>query len=130
MDMHLHGRRHQTTTNEPTRTTAMDVCIENCLNCARACEELISHCLFRGGEHASSAHIKVLMDCAEVCTVSANFMTRGSDFHVETCELCASVCAACAIDCARLAHDDEMMARCADICRQCAESCKMMVGTH
>jgi hypothetical protein len=106
----------------------METCIRNCLDCHRVCLETISHCLGKGGRHADPAHIRLLIDCAQICATSADFMIRGSDLHRLTCGACAEVCDRCAEDCARMADDDEAMRRCADACRRCAESCNRMAG--
>jgi hypothetical protein len=81
-----------------------------------------------GGKHAEAAHIRLLLDCAEICATSANIMLRGSDLHGKTCGVCAEVCERCADDCARLADGDGLMTRCADMCRRCAESCRTMAA--
>lgn len=109
---------------------SMDECIERCLECAEACEALVPHCLAMGGEHASVAHIRLLMDCADICTLSSRFMIRGSDLHMETCATCAAICDACAKDCERLAGDDQVMRDCALACRRCEESCRAMAVNH
>jgi hypothetical protein len=88
---------------------------------------MVAHCLEKGGRHAEPQHIRLLLDCAEICQTSANFMVRGSDLHAATCRACAEVCERCADDCERMA-DDEMMRRCAEICRRCAASCAQMAG--
>jgi hypothetical protein len=84
-----------------------------------------------GGEHAKPGHIRLLLDCAEICETSANFMLRTSDLHHLTCGVCAEVCTRCAEDCERFV-DDIMMQACAQACRHCAESCQEMAGhvTH
>ncbi|HWW76412.1 MAG TPA: four-helix bundle copper-binding protein [Pyrinomonadaceae bacterium] len=107
----------------------MQQCIQNCTECHRACLEMVAHCLGVGGQHAEPAHIRLLLDCAEICQTSADFMIRGSEFHGRTCGVCAEVCTRCAEECERLAGDDEMMKRCAEICRRCADSCRQMAGT-
>ena len=103
----------------------MQQCIENCLTCHRSCLETVTHCLAKGGRHAEAAHIRLLLDCVEICQTSANFMLRGSLFHALTCGVCAELCQRCADDCARFS-DDQIMAQCAQICRRCAESCRHM----
>jgi hypothetical protein len=105
-------------------TEEMRRCIEICTNCHNICVETITHCLMMGGEHADADHIRLLMDCAEICDVSADFMLRGSHRHEKVCGVCADVCADCASDCERIAGNDETMLRCAEICRMCAESCR------
>ena len=74
----------------------MQQCIQNCMECHRICLETVPHCLQMGGKHAEAAHIRLLLDCAEICQTSANFMIRGSDLHTRTCAVCAEVCERCA----------------------------------
>ena len=105
----------------------MQQCIENCQDCHKACLETIPHCLQMGGKHAAANHIRLMMDCVEICQTSANFMQRGSDLHVFTCAACAEICERCAADCETMA-DDPRMASCATMCRRCAESCREMAG--
>lgn len=105
----------------------MDIqtCIEHCAECHRVCLETLTLCLEKGGRHAARDHIRLLMDCAQICATSADFMIRGSDLHALTCGICAEVCERCAEDCERM-NDDSRMQRCADACRRCAESCREM----
>lgn len=103
----------------------MQRCIQDCRNCASICLETVQYCLKLGGKHAEPGHIRLLMDCAEICQASANFMQRGSPLHMQTCAACAEVCQACAEDCERF-KDDEMMAACAKACRGCEASCRQM----
>lgn len=107
--------------------TAMESGIQAALDCHTICLETINHCLTKGGEHADPDHIKLLQDCAEICQTAANFMTRESALHTETCRVCAEVCERCAQSCEQMG-DDEMMRRCAEACRRCAESCRQMAG--
>jgi hypothetical protein len=107
----------------------MQSCIEECLSCHRICVETTAHCLEKGGKHAAADHIRTMLDCAQICATSADFMLRGSDLHTETCAACAAVCEACAESCEQIA-DDDIMKRCADACRRCAASCREMSGTR
>ena len=106
----------------------MRQCIQECITCHQVCLETIQHCLAMGGRHAEQPHIRLLADCAQICTVSADFMLRGSPLHERTCGVCAEVCQQCADDCERMAGGDQLMKRCADTCRRCAESCRQMAG--
>ena len=106
----------------------MQDCISNCMTCHAVCLETITHCLQMGGEHARPDHIKMLQDCAQICITSADFMLRGSQFHGQTCGVCAAVCEACAKECESMATGDgaDIMQRCAEACRRCADSCRQM----
>ena len=103
----------------------MRACIEQCNHCQEICTETVAHCLQMGGEHAEPGHIRLILDCAEICQTSANFMLRISDFQGQTCGVCADVCERCAEDCERF-DDDQMMQQCAEVCRSCAASCRAM----
>jgi hypothetical protein len=105
----------------------MERCIALCQECHEVCLRNVSHCLQKGGQHAEASHIRMLLDCAEICETSANFMIRGSELHIETCRACSEVCQRCAGDCQRLGNDPEMQ-ECADVCLRCAESCAEMAG--
>lgn len=112
---------------EHAMSQEMEQCIQNCQDCHRICLETAIHCLGMGGKHAAQAHIRVLLDCAEICQASANFMIRGSEFHGATCGVCADVCTRCADECERIGPD-EMMRRCIETCHRCAESCRAMAA--
>ena len=109
-------------------TSEMQQCIDECTRCHNICLAAVSHCLELGGKHADPAHIRLLLDCADICQTSANFMLRGSDLHQRTCAVCAEVCRACAEDCERMAGGDQLMKDCAEQCRRCAETCERMAA--
>lgn len=110
----------------------MQECTQNCLDCHSVGLETVAHCLEMGGRHAEASHIRLLLDCADICRASADFMLRGSAHHAAVCGVCATVCDACAADCDRMGDDDELMRECAQACRRCAESCRRMsrAGAH
>ena len=108
-------------------TSAMQECRDNCTECHTICTETVEHCLSLGGEHAAPDHIRTLLDCAQICQTSADFLTRSSEHHATICAACAELCRACEAEC-RSMGDDETMARCADVCARCAESCEQMAG--
>ena len=105
----------------------MLVCIQNCQDCHRACLQTLFYCMSQGGRHAQPDHLRLLMDCADICATSAAFMLRASDLHAHTCGACAAVCRRCADDCAAMGDDLRMKAL-ADTCRHCAQSCAAMAG--
>ncbi len=105
----------------------MQACIQNCLTCHSTCVVTLAHCLEVGGAHVQAAHLRLLLDCAEICQTSANFMLRGSALHQRTCGVCAEACTQCAEACANMGDDSQMQA-CAVICRQCADSCRRMAA--
>ena len=100
-------------------------CIEECISCHAVCMNTVPYCLETGGAHADAAHVRLLLDCAQACQLSADFMLRGSDYHEEACALCAEVCRACEASCREFADDEDMLA-CAEVCATCATACEQM----
>lgn len=111
-----------------TMHSAMERCIQECLNCYSVCTTTVNHCLSLGGAHAAPEYITTLLDCAEICRTSASFMLRNSPLHTRTCGLCAEVCERCAVECEQMADGDRQMLDCAKACRRCAESCRSMAA--
>ena len=107
---------------------AMHDCITNCSECHDTCLATVQHCLTKGGEHAAPDHIRTLLDCAQACDASRDFMLRGSDLHHTYCGACAKACERCAESCEEMADGDEVMRECAEVCRRCAESCRSMAA--
>ena len=114
-------------TNTGDYSDQMLVCIQNCQDCHRACLQTLVYCMNQGGDHADPDHLRLLMDCADICATSAAFMLRASDLHGFTCAACAEVCRRCADDCEKMSDDLRMRAL-ADTCRHCAESCAAMAA--
>lgn len=100
-------------------TDEMRRCVQICHKCHDACLEAISMCIHEGGEHALHHHL--LLDCAQICHTSGDFILRGSDLYGCVCRACAEVCKHCAENCAKLGG--EQMRECTDACKKCAESC-------
>lgn len=103
----------------------MSDCVAECEKANRACLETLRDCLERGGAHVAPAHVRLLLDCAEICQMTANFMLRGSAVHGIACGACAKVCERCAESCETISGDSKMAA-CAETCRACAKSCREM----
>jgi hypothetical protein len=112
-------------TSSPTTMTdhAMKACIDKSEKCHRVCVETARYCLDKGGRHAAPEQIGLLIDCAEICQTTANFMLRGSSVHKTICGACAEICDRCAESCESIG-DDTRLQECAKACRDCAESCR------
>jgi hypothetical protein len=105
----------------------MQECLQNCQDCHAICTETAQQALQKGERHGSD-HIRLLLDCAQICQTSADFMLRGSPLHPLTCGVCAEICTTCAETCERMGASDSMMQKCAEMCRRCAESCRQMAS--
>jgi hypothetical protein len=80
-------------------------------------------CPRRGGPFVEATHLRLLADCAQICEVTADFMTRGSPYQAYIGEICAAICEAVAESC-RLLGD---MEECAEACERCAILCRQTV---
>ena len=103
----------------------MRQCVQDCLECHSTCLETATYSLQMGNRQTKVWNIGLLLDCAEMCQVSANFMLRRSNLHGRTCALCAEICEQCAESCEQIGSDSQMRT-CAEVCRRCSESCKRM----
>jgi hypothetical protein len=106
-------------------------CIDECTACHAMCMKSVQYCLEKSGSYAAANHIRLLLDCAEICATSVNFMLRGSDLHAYTCGVCAEVCDRCARACDQVGGGgDVQMRECAETCRRCAQKCHEMAAGH
>jgi hypothetical protein len=97
-------------------------CIDACLACAAACNGCAAFCLQEEHVKMMARCIQLDMDRAQICSLSAAYMARNSEFAGQLCDLCATVCDACAEECGK--HDHEHCQRCAEACRRCAGECR------
>lgn len=106
-------------------TPEMERCIQNCQDCHNICLNMATnHCLKIGGAHVEQNHFRLMMDCAQICQASADFMLRNSPHHTKTCAACVDVCTDCANSCENVGD----MEKCVVACRKCAESCRQMAA--
>jgi hypothetical protein len=103
-------------------------CILECQTTHNVVMQALRHSLETGGEHADASQIYLLLDCAEICQVTANFLLRESEMVAEICGVCAEICERCADACATFVTDS-IIQNCADICRGCAQSCRAFQKT-
>lgn len=104
---------------------SMQDCIANCNRCHQIClQTAMNHCLDAGGQHVQADHFKLMMNCAEICQLSANFQLSNSAFHRQVCAVCAYICEACTASCEAIGGMDE----CVEACEKCAESCRQMAS--
>lgn len=94
-------------------------CAEKCNNCASACLEerdmkLLKDC------------IKLDIDCADICQLTAKLIARDSQHAEHLLKECVEVCIACATECEKHAHMEHCKV-CAETCRTCAELCSQVV---
>jgi hypothetical protein len=69
--------------------------------------------------------IQLCRDCADICVLASQFMSRNSEFSNKMCGQCADICEVCAVECDKF--DMDMCKQCAQVCRVCASECRKMV---
>ncbi len=111
--------------NTSKSASGMQSCIDACSHCHQIClQTAMNHCLTTAGKHVEPEHFRLMMDCAAICQMSANFQLSGSSFSKQLCGVCADVCEACAKSCEAIGGMDE----CVAACQSCAKSCHSMAA--
>ena len=105
-----------------TLLTALNKCAAECSHCATAClneqdVRMLSRC------------IKLDIDCADICRLTASYVARSSEHANHLLKECAEICEACAQECEKhAAHGMEHCRTCAQACRHCAEECMQLAA--
>ena len=93
-------------------------------NCAAECNHCASACLDEHDVKMLARCIKLDLDCAQICTLTASLIARGSEHGNHLTKECAEVCNACAEECEKHASMGmDHCKTCAEACRRCAEAC-------
>ncbi|MTI22773.1 four-helix bundle copper-binding protein [Fulvivirga sp. RKSG066] len=94
----------------------LNECASACQHCSDACldEEDVSHMI---------NCIRLDRDCADICRLTSQLLSRGSDQVEKLIDVCEAICRKCAEECEK--HDNEHCKKCATACRECEEACKM-----
>ena len=101
----------------------MQDAIKACLDCHSMCLRMATtFCLEQGGRHVEQKRLRLMLNCAELCQTSANFMLSDSPMHGRVCLICAEACEACAKSCEQVGD----MRECVEECLSCAKSCRSM----
>jgi len=90
--------------------------------CAGECNHCATACLDEEDVHMLSRCIKLDLDCAAICQLTASFVTRDSEHANHLLRECAEICEACAEECEKHAHMEHCRT-CAEACRHCADAC-------
>jgi hypothetical protein len=91
-----------------TLSTELQSCIDICVRSHEVCLRMATaECA-----QLEPRHFTLMLDCALICQMAADFMLRSSPRHRDLCALCAEMCLACADDCARIGDMDECVQAC------------------
>jgi len=99
----------------------MSECIDNCSEAAQAAEVCADACIEEGSEEMAQC-IRLCRDVADLTSMHARFMSRGSAFHAELAAVCVDACEACRDECEQFE-----MAEC-QTCVECWNPVSKAVG--
>lgn len=97
-------------------TDALEACIINCEICFT--DSIIQK---------NNECIAICRDCADICSLTLNFVARGSKFRTEFYAICAKVCNACHDECSKHASHHHCCAECMKTCKHCAYLCNELL---
>ena len=94
-------------------------------NCASECNHCATACLNEQDVKMFAKCIKLDIDCAEICNLTASLLARGSEHGDHLKQECQEICDACAEECEKHAQMGmEHCRKCAEVCRASADACR------
>jgi hypothetical protein len=103
-------------------TQAVRDCIAACQACEVACNDCFAHMATQGSDNDCP---RCCIDCAALCRLTVDALSRNSGFAHDIARLCARACEWCAQNCGAHAGMAHCQA-CAEACRACAQACLVM----
>ncbi|HWO98058.1 MAG TPA: four-helix bundle copper-binding protein [Bacillus sp. (in: firmicutes)] len=97
-------------------------------NCEATCEYTKNEILKMEDIQSRQEQLKLLSDCANICTLTAKYIASQSQFAKSLASLCAQVCETCGNHC--LKYSDKLSQACGQICFNCAQECRDFAGTR
>ena len=112
---------------------ALLAAIDECHACAQTCASCADACVAEQMVAELRQCIRLNLDCADVCAVTASLANRrtGSNEEVirKVLDACITACRLCGEECHHHATKHEHCRICADACRRCEAACKNALGT-
>ena len=106
-------------------------CIAACHECGAACTSCADACLGEPMVAELRRCIRLNLDCAAICAVTGNVLTRQTETPAELVrrqlEVCAAACRECAEECETHAEMHEHCRVCTAACRECERACQEML---
>ena len=107
-----------------TAISACQSCVIMCNTCSNDIIGMESH----DNRELMARCIRLCRDCADICSLAANWMSRSSPLSIHIGQFCAEVCNACAEACEQHAPHHKLCGPCAEECRRCVAVCLEMAG--
>ena len=113
---------------------ALARCIAECFECSQTCTACADACLSEEGVAELRKCIRLDLDCADLCAVTARVITRQTESDVRVIRAaiitCRVACQVCAEECERHAAAMVHCKVCAEACRTCERACEALAGTQ
>jgi len=90
-------------------------------NCEMMCEDTATYVIRCYCDKTRVRQLRLLRDCADICSLTAKYIARDSVCAKPTAELCADICEICGEECAK--HPDHQSQHCSRVCLHCAREC-------
>ena len=111
---------------------AMAQCIDRCLECHQRCGACADACLSEEMVADLRRCIRLDLDCAAICAMTAEVLSRQTEPDPALLEavlrVCATACEQCASECEGHAEMHDHCRICAEACRACAQACHELLG--
>ena len=91
--------------------------------CALASNYCAASCLDEEDVKMMKDCIRLDMDCAQICSLTAALLARDSEHGEHLLKECAEVCGLCAAECEKHADKMEHCKECAAACMECEAIC-------
>ena len=94
--------------------------------CQTKCKECFNACLEEKCLDAMRKCLKLTVECANICEITASSIVYEGDFRPEVLGLCIRACEECRIECS--SHNCLYCAECAALCTECIEACRKYIN--
>ncbi len=96
--------------------------------CQTACKYCFNACLEEEAIAMMRRCIKLTVECADICEVTASSLAYTGDFTPEVLDVCIKACERCADECRN--HGYLHCLECAKACRECADYCREYLNEY
>ena len=111
---------------------ALGEVIDTLLTCAEACTACADACLGEPDVAELTHCIRLNLDCADVCCVTARVLSRQTHYDprlsLNLLQVCLVACQTCGDECAHHAPHHGHCQLCAEACRDCEDACRELVA--
>jgi len=99
-------------------------CIEACLRCSSISSYCATMDLHEKDMEMMARCAQLNIECAAICSTTAQLLSMNSSYAKDLCKICAEVCMECAVECGQ--HQNEHCQACAELCTACADECNKL----